>query len=280
MRTAVRVSPLWLTPLVLAACGGEAPLGTDSAAPRPSFVVVPPDEQADIEQFEVCKYGSAGNFSFTMTDNRVSPPAVTGGTFSLIDGECSLIALAGGKGADVSVTETSAASGFQLDHVVVTTVNSSGTSSVTVSGPTVGGSIGGATAPTGPQGILAQFYNVPVPPPPPPPPPPGGEGCTPGYWKQAHHFDSWVGYAPTDLIATVFGRPVGGTLLDGLQANGGGLNALLRHTVAALLNTNAISFELTSAQVIAAFQAAYDSGNYHAQKDAFAALNERVCPLN
>ena len=27
-------------------------------------------------------------------------------------------------------------------------------------------------------------------------PPPGGEGCTPGFWKQDQHFDSWVGFAP------------------------------------------------------------------------------------
>ena len=27
-------------------------------------------------------------------------------------------------------------------------------------------------------------------------PPPGGEGCTPGFWKQTQHFDSWVGFAP------------------------------------------------------------------------------------
>ncbi len=26
-------------------------------------------------------------------------------------------------------------------------------------------------------------------------PPPGGEGCTPGFWKQRQHFDSWVGFA-------------------------------------------------------------------------------------
>src|SRR5690606_30498275 len=24
-------------------------------------------------------------------------------------------------------------------------------------------------------------------------PPSGGEGCTPGYWRQPHHFDSWTG---------------------------------------------------------------------------------------
>ena len=28
----------------------------------------------------------------------------------------------------------------------------------------------------------------------------GGEGCTPGFWKQDHHFDSWVGFAPDGLL--------------------------------------------------------------------------------
>ena len=28
-------------------------------------------------------------------------------------------------------------------------------------------------------------------------PPPSFQGCTPGYWKQPHHFGNWVGYVPT-----------------------------------------------------------------------------------
>ena len=79
--------------------------------------------------------------------------------------------------------------------------------------------------------------------------PPGGEGCTPGFWKQEQHFDSWVGFAPSDSFEAVFGVDVtlraGGqntiedpTLLDALNANGGGVNALARHAVAALLNAS------------------------------------------
>ena len=66
--------------------------------------------------------------------------------------------------------------------------------------------------------------------PPPPPPPGGAEGCTPGYWKQDHHFDSWQVYSPTDSFNTVFGItapfPDTLTLLDALKLNGGGINAL------------------------------------------------------
>ncbi|MDH3224417.1 MAG: hypothetical protein OEO23_11935, partial [Gemmatimonadota bacterium] len=71
----------------------------------------------------------------------------------------------------------------------------------------------------------------------PPPPPGGGEGCTPGYWKQPHHFDSWTGYDPEDLFSSAFEDAFPGmTLLEVLKQGGGGLKALGRHTVAALLN--------------------------------------------
>src|SRR5215210_35264 len=34
--------------------------------------------------------------------------------------------------------------------------------------------------------------------------PDGNEGCTPGYWKQPQHFDSWVVYSPNQLFSSVF----------------------------------------------------------------------------
>ncbi len=72
------------------------------------------------------------------------------------------------------------------------------------------------------------------------------------------------------------------TLAEALDLNGGGVNALLRHAVAALLNASStgVDFDLTVAQVIAATNAALASGNYEAQKDIFAALNEQGCPLS
>ena len=112
------------------------------------------------------------------------------------------------------------------------------------------------------------------------------EGCTPGYWKQKHHFDSWVGYSPTDSFATVFGRSVSGVsdLQSALKAKGGGVKALTRHATAALLNVASpdvyvVNYSSTAA-VIAAFQAAYDSGDYELTKDAFEEANEEGCPLN
>lgn len=125
--------------------------------------------------------------------------------------------------------------------------------------------------------------------PPPPPPPPGTQGCTPGYWKQTQHFDSWKVYQPTDSFNAVFGLtgPFANslTLLDALNQGGGGIYALGRHAVAALLDTanGGVAYGYTTAQVIAMTQAAYTSGDADqilATKDLFAAQNEKGCPLN
>jgi hypothetical protein len=125
--------------------------------------------------------------------------------------------------------------------------------------------------------------------PPPPPPPGGAEGCTPGYWKQTQHFDSWEVYATTDSFNAVFGLtgPFADslTLLQALQLQGGGVNALARHAVAALLDSasSGVSYGLTTSEVIAQAKAAYESGDatlIEGQKNVFAALNEKGCPLN
>jgi hypothetical protein len=124
--------------------------------------------------------------------------------------------------------------------------------------------------------------------------PPGGEGCTPGFWKQDQHFDSWVGFAPDDSFEAVFGVDVtlrsGGqgtiedpTLLDALNATGGGVNALARHAVAALLNASSpdVDSDFTTAQVIALVQAALGpGGDIEGTKNLLAASNEAGCPLN
>lgn len=118
-----------------------------------------------------------------------------------------------------------------------------------------------------------------------PPPPTGGEGCTPGYWKQTQHFDSWAatGYAPGDSFDAVMGVDSSfGTLLDALEAKGGGESALARHAVAALLNASNpdVSYGFTAAGVIALVQDAYASGDFESAKDLLEAQNELGCPLN
>ena len=66
---------------------------------------------------------------------------------------------------------------------------------------------------------------------------------------------------------------------------GGGLNALARHAVAALLNAADPDVDPdplfdTTAEVIAAFQDAFDSGDFQPTKNLFAASNEAGCPID
>ena len=114
------------------------------------------------------------------------------------------------------------------------------------------------------------------------PEPPCGWGCTPGYWKQEQHFDSWVptGFAPGDNFDTVFGGDYFDpdiTLLEALKLKGGGFNALARHAVAALLNASHpdVDYDLTDAEVIALLQ-----GGTEANKDILEYNNELGCPLD
>ncbi|MBY6187808.1 hypothetical protein KUV89_14390 [Marinobacter hydrocarbonoclasticus] len=113
---------------------------------------------------------------------------------------------------------------------------------------------------------------------------PGGEGCTPGYWKQRHHFDSWVMYDPDDTFYMAFGSDIFGmdkTLLEVLKTGGGKQYAMGRHAVAALLNalSGDVSYKYTKDEVVAAVQGA-SMGTYNDVKNAFEYQNEMGCPLN
>lgn len=125
----------------------------------------------------------------------------------------------------------------------------------------------------------------------------GGQGCTPGYWRQPHHFDSWKWYSPTDMLDAVFGvtfrstaknNPKGPlTLRDAVQLNGNGNGEqLFRHGTAALLNAvyqSGVSYQYTAAQVITMVRSAWLSGNATTISNThkmLATANERGCPLN
>lgn len=111
-------------------------------------------------------------------------------------------------------------------------------------------------------------------------PPGGGEGCTPGFWK--NHEDVWP--IPTDTdFDTLFGRDAYSpdiTMLDAVNLRGGQLNALSRHAAAAYLNAESavVDFDMTTAEVVATFQAAFDSGDYSSGQSTFVELNELGCP--
>ena len=74
-------------------------------------------------------------------------------------------------------------------------------------------------------------------------------GCTPGFWKQPHHFGYWTGYSPGQTVGSVFVNAwtyfpdlADDTLLQALDYGGGrGLEGAariyLRAAVATLLNS-------------------------------------------
>ena len=123
----------------------------------------------------------------------------------------------------------------------------------------------------------------------------GAEGCTPGFWK--NHLEAWAptGFAPDQALGSVFdaaglGSLAPDTLSAALSYGGGsGLEAakqiLLRQAVAALLNAAHpdVDFALTTAEVIAAVNAALGSGSRSAilaTKDELTAANEAGCDLS
>ena len=124
----------------------------------------------------------------------------------------------------------------------------------------------------------------------------GGQGCTPGYWK--NHTDSWppTGYSPSQKVESVFQEadryPALGSasLLQGLSFQGGptvegAAGNLLRAAIASLLDSAhpGVSYPRTTAQVIASVDAALASGNRDTMLGLAAGLdadNNLGCPLN
>jgi hypothetical protein len=132
---------------------------------------------------------------------------------------------------------------------------------------------------------------------PPPTTKPRAEGCTPGYWKQPQHFDSWVGtgFTTGQTLESVFDVPDSlgmdsVTLVAALDGGGGpgvtgAATILFRAAVAALLNSAhpGIDYPLTTAQVIAAVNAALasgDRGTMLALAGSLDAANNAGCPLS
>ncbi len=110
------------------------------------------------------------------------------------------------------------------------------------------------------------------------------EGCSHGYWK--NHTSAWTSpYTASTPFADVFEDAFPGmTLLAVLQQGGGGLNALGREAVAALLNAASpgVYFPLTANDVIQRFDAVHPGikSEYNALKDELEAENTLGCPLN
>jgi hypothetical protein len=115
-----------------------------------------------------------------------------------------------------------------------------------------------------------------------PPTKPPKEGCTPGYWKQDHHLDSWKVYSPDDLVSDVFGDGPSITLLDALWLKGGGENAFLPHAVAALLNAAHPDVLYLDTEAVMTGVAKTYAGDFTFEyaKDKFEEKNELGCPLD
>ncbi len=126
------------------------------------------------------------------------------------------------------------------------------------------------------------------------PEPEGGEGCTPGYWK--NHVDSWVGYSPDQTVESVFANAAlypsisGATLLEALKFGGGpgslgAAQLLVHHGVAALLNAShpGVDYPRTAADIESDVDAALLTQDRDTMLDLKSELdrdNNLGCPLN
>jgi hypothetical protein len=119
------------------------------------------------------------------------------------------------------------------------------------------------------------------------------QGCTPGYWKQTQHFDSWVDLTTVQTVGSVFDQatapePFDKTLLEALEFTGGEFGQegkLLRAAVAAILSASDgdVSYPLEVADIIMQVNAAILSGDDDTMenlKDLLDNFNNLNCPLN
>lgn len=261
----------------LAACSDSpiAPAAAKVNPAAPSFAVGDAATSTPVAgKLIVCKEGNIGG-DFTVTRTAGSGTFDDNG-FSLAPGSCVVVAEDGspqGSGSVFQVHETSAQN-------VTFTVTAA---SVEIGfPPTDLGTVsdGADFFINSIHGIRLTYTNTFT-------PPPGNQGCTPGYWKQDQHFDSYpAGITPSTTFTSIFG--VGGTLtfLEALGLNGGGTNALWRHGAAAYLNalSSGVDYAYTTTEVIAIVNGtgAYSGLSVDERKDLLDAANNGVggCPLN
>ena len=306
----VRVSNrvLWLLALPSALLAGAcSDSGITGEAPDPMFGVhantpVASNANPRIESLILCKEWRNAedisvDFDVTVDDLKQGGTSTTL-TRTLTDTgsrECRIVAQFDGTTsasgpANLMIVEDVPA-GAALADIVVTAVNSSG-AVIDASGAPYFSTVDKATGTWSAQnadntiGFRVEYFNELL--------PSGGEGCTPGYWKNhagAYSFSvggrkkpsAWQVYSPPAGYDATFGvtSSFNSTLIAALIRGGGGENALGRHAVAALLNAahSGVSYAFTTSQVIALVQSAYASGDFTGIKDQLAAANEQGCPL-
>lgn len=272
----------------LAACS-DSPTAPAAVVAKTSFAIGDvtdgPAPEAAPGVLIVCKTGDVGgDFVFTRTTEgpAVDPNGGVASNQTIATGKCLEVARddsPSGSGSHITVTEQSAPNttfsvtacrfrGYALDGV---TLNPPEDCVYTNGGDLFLNHF---------HGYVITYNNVFT-------PPPGDQGCTPGYWKQDQHFDSWPApITPSTTFTSIFG--VGGTLtfLQALGLNGGGTNALWRHGAAAYLNalSSGVDYAYTTAQVIDIVNGtgAYAGLSVEDRKNLLDAANNGVggCPLN
>ena len=278
---------------LLAACSTDRIQSPSGVNGTPGGLASTIDPNAPTGELHVCKQGGpAGYYTFTMSvTGGGNYNAGWGNTVTLyFDGTnpaCrSMFAPADfaswvGLTANVTFTEI-VPSGMAVDRIEVyhQFANTGASLVQTITGDNA------ATVTTGTDDIYwVQFFNkyAPV----------GDKGCTPGYWKQSQHFDSWVGWLPTAKIGTMFSASSNYslnnyTLLQGLQFKGGPTLAaaaqiLLRASIAAELSANTVSYPLSAADIITQVNAALNSYDRETMLGLAARLdsyNNLGCPLS
>jgi hypothetical protein len=122
------------------------------------------------------------------------------------------------------------------------------------------------------------------------------EGCTPGYWKQEQHFDSWPApYTPDSNLRDIFvTSPVelipDDTFLEALNYGGGpgvdgATQILLRQAVAALLNASSpdVGFPVSIGHVVSTTIDRIESGHRQTILNRaiyFDSINNLDCPID
>jgi hypothetical protein len=258
------------TAAVAGACSDTAPTQSSVVkAPRLNLNTGTPGKK-----LVLCKQGAAGTFTATLEANALGSLAVTN-PFTVNAGQCVdvWVGRADGIGSccepvdGVTITETSAipvSISYQSAPEENCFVTASGPNFISFEINTY-------------NGCVVTFVNE-------PPPPPPGDGCTPGFWKNS--VGSWpAGYLPGADFDATFGVNLFSpniSLLSALGLGSGSKNALARHAVAALLNaaSDNVDYGMSTAQVIAAVQAAAASGDFESAKNVFEGLNELDCSVS
>lgn len=268
-----RAVPLFLVAIIVAACSSDLPTTPGLISPEGSALMT---EDPTLLEVGICKtwLGETPVPDIDWQFEWTATAAPTAGTTTVsipADGRISNCVNLGfwPAGTDVTVTEI-VPDGYFLELIVLQRRGGGADNITDTDPPTVTFSVDTYST------VIFKNDKLDI-----PPPPVGTQGCTPGFWRQPHHFDQWVGYAPGDSYASVFGVDRSGSLLDNVTARGGGENALARHSVAALLNASSpdVEYNLTVAQVIAAVQDAFATGEFEATKDELEGFNEQGCPL-